>query len=118
MGVEAAIDALSQDLREKLALDLEKSGKVEVDVAGVASGKVELEKDIITIEKRTRVENVREYTPNVIEPSFGIGRILYSLMEHVYWYREGDEARGLLSFPPVIAPTKVLLVPLSSNPAF
>lgn len=99
--VEAAIDALSQDLREKLALDLEKSGKVEVDVAGVASGKVELEKDIITIEKRTRVENVREYTPNVIEPSFGIGRILYSLMEHVYWYREGDEARGVSSRSPV-----------------
>ncbi|KAL4974322.1 hypothetical protein BDW66DRAFT_161369 [Aspergillus desertorum] len=116
--VEAAIDALSQELREKLALDLEKTGKIEVDVEGVALGKVELEKDIIAIEKRTRVENVREYTPNVIEPSFGIGRILYSLMEHVYYYREGDEARGVLSFPPVIAPTKVLLVPLSSNAAF
>ncbi|KAL4734304.1 hypothetical protein BDV11DRAFT_209503 [Aspergillus similis] len=116
--VEAAIDALSQELREKLALELEKTGKIEVDVEGVAFGKVELERDIITIEKRTRVENVREYTPNVIEPSFGIGRILYSLMEHVYYYREGDEARGVLSFPPVIAPTKVLLVPLSSNAAF
>ncbi|KAL4805994.1 hypothetical protein BDV18DRAFT_152599 [Aspergillus unguis] len=116
--VEAAINALSQEFREKLALDLEQKGKVEVDVEGVASGKVELEKDIIQIEKRTRVENVREYTPNVIEPSFGIGRILYSLMEHSYYYREGDEARGVLSFPPVIAPTKVLLVPLSSNPAF
>ncbi|KAF9884272.1 Glycine--tRNA ligase 1, mitochondrial [Aspergillus nanangensis] len=116
--VEAAIEALSQDFREKLALDLEKQGKIEVDVAGVGSGKVELDKDLIQIEKRTRVENVREYTPNVIEPSFGIGRILYSLMEHVYWSREGDEARGVLSFPPVIAPTKVLIVPLSSNPAF
>ncbi|KAL2848485.1 hypothetical protein BJY01DRAFT_211853 [Aspergillus pseudoustus] len=116
--VEAAINDLSQELREKLALDLEQTGKIEVDVAGIASGKAELDKDIIKIEKRTRVENVREYTPNVIEPSFGIGRILYSLMEHVYWYREGDEARGVLSFPPVIAPTKVLLVPLSTNPAF
>ncbi|KAL4883084.1 hypothetical protein BJY04DRAFT_206677 [Aspergillus karnatakaensis] len=116
--VEAAIDALSQELREKLSLDLQSNGKIEIDVEGVASGKVELEKDVINIEKRTRVENVREYTPNVIEPSFGIGRILYSVMEHVYWYREGDEARGVLSFPPVIAPTKVLLVPLSTNPAF
>ncbi|KAL3445199.1 hypothetical protein BJX65DRAFT_151835 [Aspergillus insuetus] len=116
--VEAAINDLTQELREKLALDLEQTGKIEVEVAGVAGGKAELDKDIIKIEKRTRVENVREYTPNVIEPSFGIGRILYSLMEHVYWYREGDEARGVLSFPPVIAPTKVLLVPLSTNPAF
>ncbi|BCR85001.1 glycine--tRNA ligase [Aspergillus chevalieri] len=116
--VEAAINALSQDFREKLSLELEQNDKVEIDVEGVASGKVELEKDIIKIEKRTRVENTREYTPNVIEPSFGIGRILYSMIEHVYWSREGDEARGVLSFPPVIAPTKVLIVPLSSNQAF
>ncbi|KAL4890428.1 hypothetical protein BDV59DRAFT_204386 [Aspergillus ambiguus] len=117
-AVAAAIDALSQDLREKLALDLDQQGKIEVDVEGVGSGKVELDKDIITIEKRTRVENVREYTPNVIEPSFGIGRIFYSLIEHVYWSREGDEARGVLSFPPVIAPTKVLIVPLSTHASF
>lgn len=93
--VEAAVDALSQELREKLALDLDQNGKIEVDVEGVGSGKVELEKDLIKIEKRTRVENVREYTPNVIEPSFGIGRILYSVIEHVYWSRPEDAARGV-----------------------
>lgn len=97
--VEAAIHALSQDLREKLALDLDNNGKIEVNVEGVDSGKVELEKDLIKIEKRTRIENVREYTPNVIEPSFGIGRILYSMIEHVYWSRAGDEARGVCSQP-------------------
>merc|ERR1712193_207760 len=55
-------------------------------------------------------------------PSFGIGRILYSLIEHNYWTRGGseggDEARGVLSFPPPVAPTKVLIVPLSSNQSF
>ncbi|EFW22960.1 Glycine--tRNA ligase 1, mitochondrial [Coccidioides posadasii str. Silveira] len=116
--VEAAIDALSQELREKLALDLDKDGKITIDVEGVNDGKVEIGKDLVKIEKRTRVENIREYTPNVIEPSFGIGRILYCLMEHVYWSREGDEARGVLSFPPLAAPTKVLLVPLSSHQSF
>ena len=94
-AVEAAVDALTQDMREKLAIDLEKEGKISVDVAGVGEGKVELEKGLIGIEKRTRVENTREYTPNVIEPSFGIGRILYSMIEHIYWSREGDEARGV-----------------------
>ncbi|KKZ58525.1 glycyl-tRNA synthetase 1 [[Emmonsia] crescens] len=116
--VEAAVNALTQDLREKLSLDLKQNGKIEIDVEGVGSGKVELEKDIINIEKRTRVENTREYTPNVIEPSFGIGRILACLMEHVYWSRPDDEARGVLSFPPIVAPTKVLLVPLSNHPSF
>ncbi|MCJ1257945.1 Glycine--tRNA ligase 1, mitochondrial [Lignoscripta atroalba] len=117
-AVEAAVDALSQDLREKLSLDLKETGKIEIDVPNVGSGKVEIGKDLVKIEKRTRVEHTREYTPNVIEPSFGIGRILYSLIEHIYWSREGDEARGVLSFPPPIAPTKVLLVPLSNHPDF
>lgn len=112
--VAAALDALSQELREKLSLDLEKEGKIEVDVEGVGAGKVELDKNLVTIEKRTRVDHVREFTPNVIEPSFGIGRIFYSMIEHSYWYREGDEARGVLSFPPIIAPIKVLIVPLSN----
>ncbi|KAL1959021.1 hypothetical protein VTO42DRAFT_3262 [Malbranchea cinnamomea] len=115
--VEAAIEALSQEVREKLSLQLEKEGKIEVEVEGVNDGKVELGKDLIKIERRTRVENIREYTPNVIEPSFGIGRLLYCVLEHSYWSRPDDEARGVLSFPPAVAPTKVLLVPLSSHPS-
>lgn len=61
---------------------------------------------------------VYEYTPNVIEPSFGIGRILYALIEHNYWARPDDKDRGVLSFPALIAPTKCLLVPLSNHPSF
>ena len=94
-AVETAVESLTQDMREKLSLELQKSGKISVDVDGVGNGKVELDKDLVNIEKRTRIEHTREYTPNVIEPSFGIGRILYSLIEHVYWSREGDEARGV-----------------------
>ena len=94
-AVEAAINDLSQELREKLSIDLKDTGKMEVDVPGVGNGKVEIDQDLISIEKRTRVEHVREYIPNVIEPSFGIGRILYCLIEHVYWSREGSEERGV-----------------------
>ncbi|KAL8710773.1 MAG: hypothetical protein Q9225_007240 [Loekoesia sp. 1 TL-2023] len=93
--VEAAIEGLSQDIREKLSLELQKNGKIEVLVPGIGDGKVDIDKDLIKIEKRTRIEHTREYTPNVIEPAFGIGRILYSLLEHVYWSREGAEERGV-----------------------
>jgi len=120
--VEAAIEALPQEKREALAQDLAADGKITIDVEGVGNGKVEISKDLIIIERRTRTENTREFTPNVIEPSFGIGRILYSLIEHNYWTRGGseggDEARGVLSFPPPVAPTKVLLVPLSGHESF
>jgi glycyl-tRNA synthetase len=116
--IEDAINALSQEVREKLSIEMKDNGKAQVEVAGTSEGRVILEKDIFNIEKRERVETTREYTPNVIEPSFGIGRILYSLIEHVFWTREGDEARGVLSFPPPISPTKVLLVPLSTHQDF
>jgi glycyl-tRNA synthetase len=96
--VEAAVEALPQDKREALAQDLREDGKITIDVEGVGNGKVEISKDLVIIERRTRTENTREYTPNVIEPSFGIGRILYCLMEQNYWTRAsegGDEARGV-----------------------
>ncbi|GAB7362151.1 hypothetical protein MBLNU230_g2177t1 [Neophaeotheca triangularis] len=116
--VQSALDELAEDVKEKLSLSLEKEGKVSVDVADMESGKVELDKDLLTVTKESRMETMREYIPNVIEPSFGIGRILYSLMEHVYWTREGDAARSVMSFTPPIAPIKVLLVPLQKDPRF
>jgi glycyl-tRNA synthetase len=106
-AVEAAVLATSQCDREELAKALETSNSVTVDVPDVGSGKVEIPKELIKIEQRTRTENIREYVPNVIEPSFGIGRILYSLLEHNYWTRGsdgGDEARGV-SYRPMQTPS-------------
>ncbi|ROT35916.1 glycyl-tRNA synthetase [Sodiomyces alkalinus F11] len=120
-AVETALLATTQDQREALAKQLTETGNTELEIAGVGDGKVQITKDLVTIEFRKNVINTREYTPNVIEPSFGIGRILYSLIEHSYWTRAsdgGDEARGVLSFPPEVAPTKVLIIPLSANKAF
>lgn len=94
-AVEAAVENLCQEDREKFSVDLSVKGKIELDVPGVGSGKVEIDKALIKIERRTRIERIREYTPNVIEPAFGIGRIFYSLIEHVYWTREGSEERGV-----------------------
>lgn len=94
-AVEAAVENLCQEDREKLSIDLSEKGKIELDVPGVGNGKVEIDKALIKIERRTRIERIREYTPNVIEPAFGIGRIFYSLIEHVYWTREGSEERGV-----------------------
>ena len=47
----------------------------------------------------------RRFTPSVIEPSFGIGRILYCMFEHAYYMREGSEEKavfrsGLLKLTP------------------
>ncbi|KAI9465828.1 glycyl-tRNA synthetase [Lactarius psammicola] len=74
--------------------------------------------EVVTIERKTFKQSIREFTPNVIEPSFGLGRILYVLLEHNFWAREQDIERGVLSLPAVVAPTKVLIVPLSAKEEF
>ncbi|RXW20397.1 hypothetical protein EST38_g5456 [Candolleomyces aberdarensis] len=74
--------------------------------------------EVVTIERKTFKQSIRDFTPNVIEPSFGLGRILYTLLEHSFWSREQDVDRGVLSLPPLVAPTKVLIVPLSAREEF
>ena len=90
----------------------------ESDVQAADGEKYVLTPDFIKIERKVFKEASREFTPNVIEPSFGIGRILYSLLEHSYWAREKDADRRVLSLPPAVAPIKCLIVPLSGNEAF
>ena len=41
---------------------------------------------------------VREVVPHVIEPSFGVGRIMYAVLEHNFQTREGDEQRTVRYF--------------------
>ncbi|GAM90486.1 hypothetical protein ANO11243_085300 [Dothideomycetidae sp. 11243] len=117
-ATELALDELAQDIKEKLSLEMAEKGSVDIPVASAADGKVTLDKDLVTFEKQKRLVTTREYIPNVIEPSFGIGRILYSLMEHCYWTRPDDVARSVLSFTPRTAPIKALIVPLQRDARF
>ncbi|KAI9292319.1 glycyl-tRNA synthetase [Neoconidiobolus thromboides FSU 785] len=112
--VEEYLTNLNEEELNKLAVDLK-----EKCIISPGDGKeYELTEDMVKVEKIQVKEHVREFTPNVIEPSFGIGRILYSLLEHVYWTREESEERGVLSFPPSVAPTKCLILPISNRPEF
>ena len=61
---------------------------------------------------------VVDVIPSVIEPSFGIGRILYAILEHSFGVRESDDQRVWLSLPPVIAPVSCSVLPLSGNEEF
>ncbi|GAU98420.1 hypothetical protein RvY_09572 [Ramazzottius varieornatus] len=100
-----------------LALDkeLQSSGKSALNIGGA---EISLTKEMLEIKKYQKTKHVEEFTPGVIEPSFGIGRIMYSIMEHTFRMREGDEQRTYFALPPLIAPFKCSVLPLSSNPEF
>lgn len=71
-----------------------------------------------SIKSYEKTVHVEEIIPSVIEPSFGIGRIMYAVFEHNFKMREGDEQRTYLSIPAVVAPLKCCVLPLSGNPEF
>jgi glycyl-tRNA synthetase len=84
----------------------------------MGDGAVTLTKDMVTVKTTSKTVYVEEITPSVIEPSFGIGRIMYSLLEHNFRMRDGDEQRCYFSLPPYVAPLKCSVLPLSNNPDF
>lgn len=120
---EKFLQSMSEEMLLEIKTQLEENGKAILTFVNHSGEKVsrEITSDLLKIEKVTEVKHVNEYVPNVIEPSFGIGRILYSLLEHSWYIREGSnqsDPRNVLRFPAEVAPVKCLLVPLSNNDVF
>mmetsp|Transcript_50264 Transcript_50264/g.106805 ORF Transcript_50264/g.106805 Transcript_50264/m.106805 type:complete len:627 (+) Transcript_50264:96-1976(+) len=71
------------------------------------------------VASETKKEKVSTTTfmPGVVEPSFGIDRILFATLEHSYYARPKEEGsdekqtRGVLAFPAAIAPYKMTILP-------
>lgn len=79
---------------------------------------VKITRDMIEVKRYKKTIHVENIIPSVIEPSFGIGRIMYAMLEHNFRMREGDEKRTYFALPPIIAPLKCSVLPLSGNDEF
>lgn len=79
---------------------------------------IKLTSEHITLEKKEKIVKEEKYTPHVIEPSFGIGRIVYAVFEHCFKVRPKDAKRTYFDFPIAVAPIKCSLLPLMSQPIF
>ncbi|MDO9097639.1 MAG: glycine--tRNA ligase, partial [Candidatus Methanoperedens sp.] len=93
---------------------------IEVTVDGE---KIKINKDSVKFETVTEEIHGENIIPHVIEPSFGIDRIMYSLLEHSYFEEEagkeegideeeGEEKRIVLRLPPEVAPVQAAVLPL------
>jgi glycyl-tRNA synthetase len=57
-----------------------------------------------------------EVIPHVIEPSYGIDRMCYAVLEHSYAEEDVEgEVRRVLLLPPVVAPVQVAVFPLMTR---
>jgi len=109
--VAEALKALPQEALEKEEI------KVSVD-----GEEFTVPRELVEFVQETIKVSGENIVPHVIEPSFGIDRILYSVMEHAYDEEmvpakdpEGeneDEARIVLRFKKEVSPIKVAVLPL------
>ncbi len=101
--------AVADALKAMSVEDL-KGDKIKVQVGGET---VEIEPSLVsyeTVEEEIRGE---EIVPHVIEPSFGIDRIVYTVMDHSFYEDVADgEPRSVLRFNSKVAPVEVAVLPL------
>ncbi|MBW9220090.1 glycine--tRNA ligase, partial [Methanothermococcus sp. SCGC AD-155-N22] len=96
------MERMVEELKEKgkYILRVEKDGEVK---------EFEILESYVKVKKVVKKIRGEKILPHVIEPSYGIDRILYCLLEHSY--RE-EEDRVYLDLKPKVAPVKVGVFPL------
>ncbi|KAK6035167.1 anticodon binding domain protein, partial [Cooperia oncophora] len=109
--IQIALAQMSEDSIE----DLEKQIKTGAFKLKVDDDEFALTSNMLTVKRGTKTVHVEEVVPSVIEPSFGIGRVMYAVLEHSFRQREGDEQRTFLALRPLVAPIKCSVLPISAN---
>jgi len=115
------IESLAYQDAQKLEDELAAKSSVEIN----ANGKTfTLARNMLSFTPAEEKISGESITPHVIEPSFGLGRIIYAILEHSYIVRDVEkrdnesrekEKRAFLSLPPIIAPIKVSVLPLMQS---
>lgn len=88
----------------------QKGGMIRVVVDGED---IEIDPALVAFETITEEVRGEEIVPHVIEPSFGIDRILYTVLDHSYYEDcADDEIRAVLRLKTAVAPVEVAVLPL------
>ena len=90
------------DNPDKVLRDIESTGKSVFEA-------FEISREMIYIGEQERKTYRERFIPHVIEPSFGVDRLLYVTLENSFVERNG---KYVLRLPPDIAPIKVAVLPL------
>jgi len=94
-------------------MDVKDNEKIFVDIDGKT---VEVPSNCYKIVETKEKQIGEKFVPHVIEPSYGIDRILYCILEQNYVeVKKKDEEYRLLKLKPEIAPIKVGVFPLVSD---
>ncbi|KAI3919743.1 hypothetical protein MKX01_000184 [Papaver californicum] len=81
-----ALEAMDEKEATEVKAALGLKGEVDFQVCTLGKA-VTIKSSMVSISKEIKKEHQRVFTPSVIEPSFGIGRIVYCLFEHSFYNR-------------------------------
>jgi glycyl-tRNA synthetase len=112
-GINDVLEEASEEEKLQYLAQFEATGEVPLKVSG--DKEIKLDKDFLVLELAERTQHEEKFTPSVIEPSFGIGRIVYCIFEHCFKIRAHEATRTYFTFPPLIAPLKCSILPLIST---
>ncbi|XP_047095288.1 glycine--tRNA ligase, mitochondrial 1-like [Lolium rigidum] len=116
--VVEALEAMSEKEAMDMKAALESKGETNFQVCTLGKDVV-ITKKMVSISMEKKMEHQRVFTPSVVEPSFGIGRIIYCLFEHSFYTRPSkseEEQLNVFRFPPIVAPIKCTVFPLVKLP--
>lgn len=110
----AALEAIKDDQDQLREL------KKQLEIGSVELAGIQISSEDIKFKTVKKEVMGRSITPGVIEPSFGIGRIIYSILEHSFYVRPDTcdtklaniGKRMVLSLKPIIAPVCCSILPL------
>lgn len=102
---------IQETLREMEAPETAPESLV-VDIGGE---QVTLTGDMFRVEKRTERVEGEWYVPHVVEPSFGIDRIFYAVLETAWAEAGANKEWASLVLTPQVAPVKCGVFPLMSK---
>ena len=94
-------------------MEVKKLDKISVKIDGKT---IEIPKTCYNIIEKKEKQTGEKFIPHVIEPSYGIDRILYCILEHNFIeIRKKDEEYRILKLNPIISPIKVGVLPLIND---
>ena len=116
----AKLGPVYKDKAKKIAEELEKLENAGDEVEVVVDGeKIKLSKEFYEIREVEEEVHGERVIPHVVEPSFGLDRITYVLLEHAFDKDVVDgEERRVLRLKRWIAPIDVAVLPLLSREEF
>jgi glycyl-tRNA synthetase len=99
------IKRLKERSPEDVKREIDANGAIMVEGLKLSKEAIEF----IDVEEEVKV---RRFIPHVVEPSFGIERLVYATLEYAYSEREN---RTILKIPPYLAPIQAAVFPLVSR---